>query len=97
MDLMGLVLSLVSGIVGGNVAGAAMQDKSLGAVGNSIAGLLGGGAGSMILQAFGLLSASGAGGGMDLGSLVGNIAGGGVGGALVLLIVSLIKGATAKA
>jgi hypothetical protein len=34
---------------------------------------------------------------MDLGSLVGNIAGGGVGGALVLLIVSLIKGATAKA
>jgi hypothetical protein len=74
-----------------------MQDKSLGAVGNSIAGLLGGGAGSMILQALGLLSASGAGGGMDLGSLVGNIAGGGVGGALVLLIVSLIKGATAKA
>jgi hypothetical protein len=74
-----------------------MQDKSLGAVGNSIAGLLGGGAGSMILQALGLLSGSGAGGSMDLGSLVGNIAGGGVGGALVLLIVSLIRGATAKA
>jgi uncharacterized membrane protein YeaQ/YmgE (transglycosylase-associated protein family) len=95
MDLTNLVVSLVSGIVGGNAAGAAMHDKSLGPVGNSLAGLVGGGAGNVILQALGLLSGSG--GGADLGSLIGNIAGGGVGGALVLLIVSVIKSATAKA
>jgi uncharacterized membrane protein YeaQ/YmgE (transglycosylase-associated protein family) len=98
MDLMSLVVSLVSGIVGGNVAGAAMHDKSLGPIGNSLAGLLGGGAGSVILQALGLLTGSGAGaGGLDVGSLIGNIAGSGVGGALMLLIVSLIKSAAAKA
>jgi uncharacterized membrane protein YeaQ/YmgE (transglycosylase-associated protein family) len=98
MDLMGLVVSLVSGIVGGNAAGTAMHDKSLGPIGNSLAGLLGGGAGSVILQALGLLAGSGAAaGGADLGSLIGNVAGGGVGGAVMLLIVSLIKNATAKA
>jgi hypothetical protein len=98
MDLINLVVSLVSGIVGGNAAGAAMHDKSLGPLGNSLAGLLGGGAGSVILQAFGLLAGSGAApGGTDLGSLIANVAGGGVGGALMLLIVSLIKDATAKA
>jgi uncharacterized membrane protein YeaQ/YmgE (transglycosylase-associated protein family) len=96
MDLTSLVVSLVSGIVGGNVAGAAMRDKSLGPIGNSLAGLVGGGAGSVILQALGLLTSSAA-GGLDAGSLIGNIAGGGVGGALVLLVVSLIKGAAARA
>lgn len=48
MDLAGLLISLISGAVGGNVAGAAMQDKSLGVVGNSIAGIVGGGLGSTI-------------------------------------------------
>jgi uncharacterized membrane protein YeaQ/YmgE (transglycosylase-associated protein family) len=96
MDLMGLVASLVSGIVGGNAAGAAMHERSLGPVGNSLAGLVGGGAGTVILQAFGLLSGAGGAGGADLGSLIGNIASGGVGGALVLLIVSAIKDATAR-
>jgi uncharacterized membrane protein YeaQ/YmgE (transglycosylase-associated protein family) len=95
MDLASLLISLVSGAVGGNIAGAAMHDKSLGAVGNSIAGIVGGGLGGAILQALGVLGQSG--GGLDIGSIVGNIASGGVGGAVLLVIVSLIKGAMAKA
>jgi hypothetical protein len=40
----------ISGAVGGNVAGAAMKENSLGTAGNSIAGILGGGLGGTILH-----------------------------------------------
>jgi uncharacterized membrane protein YeaQ/YmgE (transglycosylase-associated protein family) len=40
MDIVSLIISLVSGAVGGNAAGALMKDKSLGALGNSLAGIL---------------------------------------------------------
>jgi hypothetical protein len=36
-------------------------------------------------------------GGLDLASIIGNVASGGVGGAVLLIIVSLIKGTMAKA
>ena len=39
MNILSLIISLLSGAVGGNVAGAAMKDKSLGTVGNSVAGI----------------------------------------------------------
>ena len=41
--VIGLIIQLISGAVGGNIAGAAMNQYSLGTVGNSIAGLIGGG------------------------------------------------------
>ena len=94
MDLVSLLISLISGAVGGNLAGAAMKDKSLGALGNSIAGIIGGGIGGALLRAIGAYAQSG--GSLDLGSIVGNIAGGGVGGAILLVIVSLIKNAMAR-
>ena len=59
MDMVSLLISLLSGAVGGNVAGAALKDQSLGTVGNSLAGILGGGAGSLILQALGVATAGG--------------------------------------
>ena len=95
MNLVGLLISLVSGAVGGNIAGAAMQDKSLGTLGNSIAGILGGGVGGWILGALGILAQTG--GSLDLTAIVGNVASGGVGGAVLLVIVSLIKSAMARA
>ena len=95
MDMTSLLISLISGAVGGNVAGAAMQDKSLGTLGNSLAGIFGGGIGSFILQALGVLATSGA-SGVGLGSILGNIASGGTGGAVLLVIVSLLKSAMAK-
>ena len=60
-------------------------------MGNSIAGILGGGVGGMLLQALG---ASVGGGGLDAGALIGSIASGGVGGSIVMVIVGLIKSAT---
>jgi uncharacterized membrane protein YeaQ/YmgE (transglycosylase-associated protein family) len=94
IDFLNLIISLISGAVGGNIAGAALKDQSLGTVGNSIAGILGGGVGGMLLQALG---ASVGGGGLDAGALIGSIASGGVGGSIVMVIVGLIKSATARA
>lgn len=93
MDIVNLLISLVSGIVGGNVAGAAMPEKSLGAVGNSITGILGGGLGGIILQALGLFNQPGT---VDIASILSNIGSGGVGGAIIMIIVALIKNAMQK-
>jgi len=97
MDLVSTLIQLASGAVGGNVAGAAMKDKSLGTLGNSIVGILGGGIGMIggnggiggqILNALGVAVQTG---GHDLGSVAGNIGTGGAGGAVLLLVVALIK------
>ena len=103
MDIVNLIISLLSGVAGGNAAGAAMQEKSLGTAGNSITGLLGGGLGNFLLQALGVLgagagaagaAASGAapsGSEFDIAHLIGNIAGSGVGGGVLTVIVALLK------
>ena len=95
MDITSLIVEAVSGAVGGNVAGAAMKEKSLGAVGNSIAGIVGGGLGGTILQSV-LGSAAAGGGGMDMQSILSNVGGGGVGGAILMVVVALIKNAMAN-
>jgi hypothetical protein len=46
-----LVIQLISGVVGGNAAGAALKDYNLGNLGNTIAGAIGGVGGGQILQA----------------------------------------------
>ena len=95
MDITSLIIEAVSGAVGGNVAGAAMKEKSLGAVGNSLAGLVGGGLGGTILQAI-MGSAASGGGGMDMQSILANVGGGGVGGAILMAIIGIIKAQMAK-
>ena len=93
MDVTSLLIQLVSGAVGGNAAGAAMKKLSLGTVGNSIVGILGGGLGGQILGALGM--GGDGGGAMDAGSIVSSIAGGGVGGAVLLAVIGAIKSAMA--
>lgn len=92
---MELLISLISGAVGGNIAGAALKKFSLGTLWNSVVGILGGGLGGQLLSALGLLGTAG-GTSMDLGSIVGNIASSGVGGAVLLAIVGWIKKAMSK-
>ncbi len=89
-----LLVQLVSGAVGGNVAGSLMKKSSLGTIGNSIVGILGGGIGGQLLSLVGVATAGG--GGMDVGSIIGNIAGGGVGGGVLLAIIGIIKNAMKK-
>jgi hypothetical protein len=89
MNIISLIIEAISGAIGGNVAGAAMKEKSLGTVGNSIAGILGGGLGGMILQS--IMGSAATGGSLDLTTILSNVAGGGVGGAILMAVVGIIK------
>lgn len=102
MDLANLLISLISGAIGGNVAGAAMPQKNLGTLVNSIVGLLGGGVGDFILKALGVLASTSAttaangapaatGSEFDLATLLANIGISGVSGGALTAIVALLK------
>ncbi|MEH6536686.1 MAG: hypothetical protein V7719_09850 [Psychroserpens sp.] len=93
-----LIIQLVSGAVGGNLAGTLMKKFSLGTLGNSIVGILGGGLGGYLLGMLGLggAEAAEASSSMDLSSILGSVAGGGVGGGVVMAIVGMIKNAMSK-
>jgi uncharacterized membrane protein YeaQ/YmgE (transglycosylase-associated protein family) len=94
MDIVSLVIQLLAGAVGGNVAGSILKERSLGTLGNSIAGILGGGLGGWLLHAVGLLGTNV--GGTTLASALADFLGGGVGGAVLMIIVGLARGARAR-
>jgi uncharacterized membrane protein YeaQ/YmgE (transglycosylase-associated protein family) len=96
MDFLGLAVNAVSGLIGGNILGAAWKEKSLGALGNSIAGLVGGAAGAYIMQAVGLLQSVGL-ADMSVASLLGSVGSAGVGGAILTAIIGMIKKSMTKA
>lgn len=103
MDIVNLLITLVGGAIGGNVAGPATQDKNLGAIANTISGLIGGPLGSYILQALGLLGAATATDGaitsadvMDWSALLKNLAAGGGGGAILTALLTYAKSAMGK-
>ena len=88
-----LIIQLVSGAVGGNLAGKLMSNFSLGTLWNSVIGILGGGLGGQVL---GLLGIGDGGGEMDLSGILGSIGSGGVGGGIVMAIIGMIKNAMNK-
>jgi uncharacterized membrane protein YeaQ/YmgE (transglycosylase-associated protein family) len=88
--LMNLVIQLVAGAVGGNVAGALLKQFNLGPLVNSICGIVGGGLGGQLLSM--LVGGGGApAGGFDIGWIVTQIVGGGIGGGVLLVIVGLVR------
>jgi hypothetical protein len=98
MSYLPLLIQLVSGAVGGNALGRSVKSLNLGTVGNSIAGLVGGGLGGQLLASLadGAMSPAGAAGGMDVGAVVGSIAGGLVGGGAVTAGSAFFKTILAK-
>jgi uncharacterized membrane protein YeaQ/YmgE (transglycosylase-associated protein family) len=96
MDIVGLIIQLIAGAVGGNVAGSALKDKSLGTAGNSIAGAIGGLVLAQIIQRFTGVAvspdaAAAAVSNFDVASLLKDVIGGGAGGAILTAIVGMIK------
>ncbi len=87
-NLLPLIIQLISGAVGGNIAGALMKKLSLGGLGNSLVGILGGGIGGQLLSTLGVSAGGGTGG---IGNIIGDIGSGGVGGAVLLVIIGLLK------
>lgn len=95
MDIVGMLVNLVSGAVGGNISGAALKDMSLGTLGNTIAGAVGGVAGNYILHAVGILGAMGM-ADMTMGSLLSGAGASGVSGLVITALIGFIKSKMAK-
>jgi uncharacterized membrane protein YeaQ/YmgE (transglycosylase-associated protein family) len=97
--IIGLIIEIIAGAIGGNAAGAAAKNASLGTAGNSIVGAIGGLVLGQILGALGLGApgmeategAAPPGAGLDVGALIAQLIGGGAGGAVLTLIVGLIR------
>ena len=100
MNMIALIIQLISGAAGGNMAGALLKNFSFGPIGNSIAGVVGGGLGGQLLGmltsrgAFSAMSAVGS--GFNFPSMLSSVAAGGVGGGIVTAVVGLIRNQLAK-
>jgi uncharacterized membrane protein YeaQ/YmgE (transglycosylase-associated protein family) len=89
--LLPLIINLIGGAVGGNAAGAILKNLSLGTLGNSLVGIIGGGVASQLLPE--LLGAAGS---MDIAGIITQIVSGGVGGSAGLVIAGLLKNILGK-
>ncbi|MDD8012478.1 MAG: hypothetical protein PHX05_03275 [Acidobacteriota bacterium] len=94
--MVNIIIQLISGALGGNGAGALMKKLSLGTIGNSIVGILGGGIGGQLLGLLGMAPAAASGGGLDLSGIIASVLSGGVGGGVLMAIVGAIKKALGK-
>jgi uncharacterized membrane protein YeaQ/YmgE (transglycosylase-associated protein family) len=81
-----LIIQLVSGAVGGNVAGQLFKQYSLGTLGNTIAGVVGGGLGGQLLATLTPSLMNG-----ELAGYAGQAVGSGVGGLVVMFAVAVVK------
>jgi hypothetical protein len=95
-QLLPLLIQLIGGAAGGNIAGAALKNLNIGKIIATIVGIIGGVGGGQLAGLTGILvkifgDAAGAGG------MVGNGASSAIGGALLTAIVGFIKKAMTKA
>ena len=79
-SLLPIIIQLVTGAVGGNIAGMVLKRFDMGMIMNTVMGVIGGGIGGQVL-----------GGAID-GGMVGNIAASAVGGGGLMAVVGIIKG-----
>jgi uncharacterized membrane protein YeaQ/YmgE (transglycosylase-associated protein family) len=90
-----LIISLLSGAVGGNIVGGLFKNLSLGTLWNSIVGILGGGIGGQLLGTLGVFGGDGS-SALNIGNIIGNVLSSGVGGGVLLAIISFVKKLMAK-
>ena len=75
MDIVTVLVQLISGAVGGNIAGNLLKKLSLGSVGNSIEESWAAASVACCSMRLGVGTSAG---GVDVGSVIGSIAGGGI-------------------
>jgi uncharacterized membrane protein YeaQ/YmgE (transglycosylase-associated protein family) len=90
MNILALIIQLICGALGGNITGKLFKNIDLGTLGNSLAGIVGGGLGGSILSSLGLFG-NAPGGSLDLSTIIGSILSGGVGGGVLMAIIGFIK------
>jgi uncharacterized membrane protein YeaQ/YmgE (transglycosylase-associated protein family) len=86
-QLIPLLTNLVTGAVGGNAAGAAMKDKSLGFTGNTVAGIVG----SLLSNVAGGSQLMGVASMLGLSGMSGSVASSGVSGAIAMAAFAYAK------
>lgn len=96
MDIVGLIIQLIAGAVGGNVAGKANTKFDMGGAGNSIVGAIGGVVLGQIIERLtgGAVTADQAAAatqGLDIAGIITSLIGGGAGGAVLSAIVGALK------
>jgi hypothetical protein len=91
MNLTAIIIQLIAGALGGNGVGAAAKDMSLGPLGNTIAGALGGGIVGQILSSVLGVGGAAAASGLDIASIISAFATGGIGGGLTALVIGFLK------
>jgi hypothetical protein len=91
MNLTALIIQLIAGALGGHGVGNLSKDTSLGPLGNSIAGALGGGVLGQIINAFLGIGGTAAASGLDFSSIVSAFVTGGVGGGITTLVIAFLK------
>ena len=99
MDIVSLLIQLASGALGGNVAGSLLKNLSLGTLGNSLAGIVGGGLGGQLLGPLltgGAPAVAAVGGGLDIASIVSQVVSGGAGGGIMMAVIGLLRSMMAK-
>jgi hypothetical protein len=88
-----LIVQVIAGALGGTGAGAVLKDLSMGKGGDAITGAIGGGVVGQILNS---VLGGGEVAGMDVASVVKDIVGGGVGGAVVMALIGFLRNAMMK-
>ncbi|MDP1669314.1 hypothetical protein [Phaeovulum sp.] len=96
-----LIVSLVSGAVGGTAVGAVLKKLSFGRIGDAVIGIAGGGIGAYLASLVGvsgelLPGALDQTAGNGFNDVMMSIASGAVGGGVLLVVVGAIKGMMAK-
>jgi hypothetical protein len=87
-----ILINLVAGALGGNAAGKASPTFDLGTIGNTIAGLVGGGVlGQLVTLLIPAVTAAAQSGDLSIGGIITQIVSGGAGGAILTAIIGAIK------
>lgn len=93
MDWVTLACQLLGGVLGALLAGALLGKLSLGALGNTIVGCVGGPLGGLILTRYLALAPAGLADGSiaEPAALLGQVASGAAGGLVLVVLVALLK------
>jgi uncharacterized membrane protein YeaQ/YmgE (transglycosylase-associated protein family) len=96
VDFVTLLVQLIGGALGGNIVAAVIRNLNLGIVGNCIAGFIGGGVGGHLLTTmFNLPAAAGA-GEIDPMAILGQVGSGAAGGAVLMIVLGILRSVLAK-
>ena len=91
MDITQLVIHMVSGVIGGHASASLTRDTSLGSVGNTIVGAIGGGIGGHMLSGIVGAGTAVAATGLDFGTLLTGFLTGGFSGGMTVMVLAFLK------